>query len=101
MAARTRRIVNDANTRAKIQTTQIINRLTKHVFGELDLSPSQVNAAKILLGKTLPDMQSIEMKAEVEETTRVINAKPISEDEWEAKYSSDLGTPEGSATSTH
>ena len=54
---RTRRIFNDENTRLKIKTTQIINRLTKHIDGELELSSSQVRAAEILLKKTLPDLQ--------------------------------------------
>lgn len=100
MAAR-KRIVHDENTRAKIQASQLINRLTDHVLGKIDMAPTQVTAALGLLKKTLPDLQAVELKAEIEETTRVINAKPISEDEWEAKYSSDLGATEGSATSTH
>jgi hypothetical protein len=74
MAARIRRIVHDENTRAKIQTSQIVNRLTNHVFGEIKMSATQVRAAEILLKKTLPDTASVEMVAEIEaevEITRI------------------------------
>lgn len=46
-------------TRQKIQTSQLINRLTSHAYGEVDLSTTQVKAIDILLRKTLPDLQSI------------------------------------------
>lgn len=100
MAARTRRISHDENTRAKIQTSQIVNRLTKHVFGELDLTATQIAAALGLLKKSLPDLQSIEMTAEVTEK-RVISAEPLSIDEWESRYSSDLASTKGAAEKPH
>lgn len=52
---------HDEKTRAKIQTSQLINRLVSHVNGEVELSSTQVRAAEVLLKKTLPDLQSIEM----------------------------------------
>ena len=61
MAARTRRISIDDNTRAKIQATQLINRLTKHALEDLELSTTQVRAIEILLKKVLPDLQAIEV----------------------------------------
>ncbi len=61
MAARIRRIAVDENTRAKIQTTQLINRLTDHALGNIELSPTQVKAIEILIRKTLPDLQAISM----------------------------------------
>lgn len=97
MAARTRRIVHDENTRAKIQASQIVNRLQKHILGEVDMSPTQVTAALGLLKKTLPDLQSMEVKAEVENTHRVINAKPLTDDEWERKHGDSVGTSAGSS----
>lgn len=57
--ARTRRIANDANTRAKIQATHILKRLSDHVDGKLDLAPSQIKAAEILLRKSLPDLSAV------------------------------------------
>lgn len=44
--------------REKIQTSMIINRLTAHVKGEVELTPSQVTAGLGLLKKTAPDLQS-------------------------------------------
>lgn len=52
---------HDERTRAKIQTSQLINRLFSHVNGEVELTASQVRAAEVLLKKTLPDLQSVEI----------------------------------------
>jgi hypothetical protein len=60
MAARNK-LTHDYKTRQKIQTTQLVKRLEKHIFsddGEV-MTASQVRAAEILLKKTLPDTQSI------------------------------------------
>jgi hypothetical protein len=65
MSARTKRISNDANTRAKIQTTKIIQRLQKHIDGDLELSNTQVLAATTLLKKTLPDQKAMELSGEL------------------------------------
>jgi len=75
MAARTRRIAIDENTRAKIQTTQLLNRLTNHALGEVELSTTQVRAIEILLKKVLPDLQSLEvdMDANVDASIRSVN----------------------------
>lgn len=58
MAARTRKIKHDDETRAKIQAAQIINRMMGCVMGELTLDSNQVSCAKGLLNKVLPDLQS-------------------------------------------
>ena len=61
MAARNR-ISHDENTRKKIQASQLINRLTKHALSDAEImTQSQVNAAKVLLGKILPDLRSTEL----------------------------------------
>ncbi len=51
---------HDEKTRAKIQTSQIINRLEQLVKGEITMTSQQVRAAEILLRKTLPDLQTVE-----------------------------------------
>lgn len=51
----------DAECRAKIQTSQILNRLNKLAVGEIDATPAQMKAAEILLRKTLPDLSSVEL----------------------------------------
>ncbi len=53
-----------AKTREKIQTSQLINRLTDHVLNDLELSSSQIKAIEILLKKTLPDLKQIEITGE-------------------------------------
>ena len=59
---RPRGIVHDQNTRDKIQAAQLINRLYGCVMGEVELSSQQVNAAKTLLNKVLPDLQAISLE---------------------------------------
>ena len=58
MATR-KNLKHDDNTRAKIQTSQLVNRLTKHVLGEVDMSSSQVSAALGLIKKRLPDLAAV------------------------------------------
>lgn len=65
MAARIRKIRHDDETRAKIKTSQLINRLTEHVLSDLELSPSQVTAGLGLLRKTLPDLTATEHSGEI------------------------------------
>ena len=65
MAARTRKIRHDDETRAKIKTSQLINRLEDHVFGDVELSATQVSSALGLLRKTLPDLSNVEHSGEL------------------------------------
>jgi hypothetical protein len=55
MAARNRTWTPDV-VRQKIRTSMLINRLQNHVAGKLEMSKTQIQAAGILLRKTLPDM---------------------------------------------
>lgn len=59
MAARTVKIRHDENTRAKIKTSQLLNRLNNHVFGKTAVSQTQMKAIEILLRKTLPDLSAV------------------------------------------
>lgn len=45
--------------RAKIQTSQLVNRLMGHVNGTVELSPSQVTAGLGLLKKAMPDLAAV------------------------------------------
>lgn len=54
-----RRIARDDNTREKIRTAQLINRLQKHIDGDVELSQSQIRAIEILLKKSLPDLSAV------------------------------------------
>jgi len=61
MAARIRKIRHDDETRAKIQASQLLNRLQNHALGEVEMTPTQIRATEVLLKKTLPDLTSVEM----------------------------------------
>jgi hypothetical protein len=65
MAARTNKIRHDDETRAKIKTSQLLNRLQDHALGVVDMSSTQVRAAEVALRKVLPDLQASENKTEV------------------------------------
>lgn len=66
MAARTKKIRHDDETRAKIQAGVIIDRFTKCLNGELTLDAQQVSVGKALLNKVLPDLQSTTLKGDAE-----------------------------------
>lgn len=57
---------HDERTRAKIQTSQIINRLQGFVNGEIELSAAQVSAGLGLLRKTIPDLSATELSGKLE-----------------------------------
>jgi len=63
-------------TRAKIQTTQIVNRLNNYTLNgkdpktkkPIEMSTGQIRAAEILLSKSLPSLQSTTIEANVTAT---------------------------------
>lgn len=59
MAARLRKTHQD-DVRKKIQATQLINRLTNHALGKVDMNATQVQAIRILLDKSLPNLAAVE-----------------------------------------
>jgi hypothetical protein len=69
MAARIKKIRHDENTRLKIQAAQLINRLTNHANGEVDLSATQVRSIEILLRKILPDLSDVKMEVDAQPIT--------------------------------
>lgn len=66
MAPRTVKINHHEETRAKIQTSQLINRLNDHALGTVELGQTQVRAIEILLKKTLPDLTAIQVSGDEE-----------------------------------
>lgn len=73
MAAR-KHLWHDDRTRAKIQTSQLINRLNSFVNGEVELSPAQVSAALGLIKKTLPDLQAVSLEGNMDHKVKVEGA---------------------------
>jgi hypothetical protein len=58
MAARNRTWTPEL-VRQKIRSSMLINRLQNHVLGRIEMSKTQLTAARILLGKTVPDLSAI------------------------------------------
>lgn len=56
MAARSKKIRHDENTREKIRASQLINRLQDHALGQVEMTSTQVRAAEVCLRKVLPDL---------------------------------------------
>lgn len=87
MAARTKKIRHDDETRAKIQTSQIINRFHDHILGKIELSATQVRCGEVLLKKTIPDLSSAENKSEV--IHRYVAEVPLvadSTEQWQQQH---------------
>lgn len=103
MAKRTTKIRHDDETRTKIQTSQLINRLTDHILGKLKkpLEASQVTAALGLLKKTLPDLSATNVSGDIFNHHYVVSSEPLDENEWKEQYESNVETPSGTAKSPH
>ena len=64
MAARLH-LKHQDSIRTKIQASQLVNALQNHVHGKNEMSQTQVRAAEILLKKTVPDISSVEIDADI------------------------------------
>jgi hypothetical protein len=71
MAARMRKTHQD-DVRAKIQASQLVNRLEKQALGEVELTRNQIDAIKILLCKVLPDLKAIELTGDPDSPVEVV-----------------------------
>jgi len=60
MAARINKPDHDTKTKRLIQASQLLNRLNSFANGEIELTSAQVNAAKVVIGKSIPDLKAIE-----------------------------------------
>jgi hypothetical protein len=60
MAARKNKVTLSETWKDRISATMILNRLVSHVEGNLDLSPTQIKAADIILKKVVPDLARTE-----------------------------------------
>lgn len=72
MAARVNKIRHDEETRAKIQTSQLLNRLNDHVFNGTEVSPTQMKAIEVLLRKTLPDLSAVTVGGNDDSPVRMV-----------------------------
>ena len=53
MEARTRKTTLSENWKEKIQTSMLLNRVNNHALGQVEMTSSQLDAAKFLLNKTI------------------------------------------------
>lgn len=61
MAGRKPGFRHQDEVRRKIQASALVTRLHSIAMGTADATPAQVNAAKSLLNKVLPDLKSTEL----------------------------------------
>lgn len=61
MAARVNKPFHEEKTKDLIRASQLLNRLTQCANGEIELSPAQIQAAKIVIGKAIPDLKAMEL----------------------------------------
>ena len=59
MAARTNKPLHDEQTKRRIQASQLLNRLDSFANGKLEMTEAQVLAAKVVIGKSIPDLKAI------------------------------------------
>jgi hypothetical protein len=71
MAGRPMNKLHQDDVRKKIQASQLLNRLTDHAFGEVELSQSQIKAIEILLRKSLPDLSAVTIQGDEENPLRI------------------------------
>jgi hypothetical protein len=73
--------------RASIRVGLIRNRLMNHLLGKLEMTPTQLQAAKILLDKSVPNLANIDHTGEV--THNFVAQLPEvakSTEEWQQHY---------------
>ena len=66
MAARTNKRLHSERDKARIRASQLLNRLDAFVNGKVELSAAQVQAARVVIGKVIPDLKSVEMTGDPE-----------------------------------
>lgn len=76
MAARVTKIRHDENTRQKIRVAKYLNILDEAAEGKRKLENNQVKAIEILLAKSLPNLQSVEISGEIS-TSKVIRTPQV------------------------
>ena len=76
MAARIRKHHQD-EVRAKIQASQLVNRLTDHALGHTELSATQIRAIEILLKKSIPDLSSVEVSGDADNPLSIGNINVV------------------------
>lgn len=87
MAARTRRTELSEEWKNRIKSGMILDRLLKHVNGDIELKPTQIKAAEILLKKVIPDLASTTLSAEITHNYVIRAAQPaVTPEQWQQQH---------------
>lgn len=77
----------DETWRERIQTGVLLDRLSKHGVGEIEMTATQIKAADILLRKVIPDLKAVELSG-----TLTARYETMSDEELNAKIAQALAT---------
>lgn len=58
--------------RAKIQASVLIDRMHKHVMGDLEMTATQVNAANSLLDRSVPKLSQIQHTGDPDQPVQML-----------------------------
>lgn len=61
MAARKNKPLHEDKTKRLIRASQLLNRLNSFANGEIEMTQAQVNAARVVIGKEIPDLKAMEL----------------------------------------
>ena len=77
MAKRINRPGHSKRDKERIRASQLLNRLEAFVNGKVKLSSAQVQAARVVIGKVIPDLKSVEVTGDQENPLEVNNNHTI------------------------
>ena len=72
MAARINKPNHEEKTKNLIRASQLLNRLNAFVNGECELTPAQVQAAKIVIAKEIPDLKALELSGNPDQPVKIV-----------------------------
>lgn len=72
MAARQRKVTLSDNWKDGIRASNVMRRLYDHCNGDAEMSMSQINAAKIILSKIVPDLARTELSGDPERPLKTV-----------------------------
>ena len=79
-----RNLSSNQRARRRIDPERLVEKLNKHIFGHTKLPKSKFDSIKLLLGKSLPDLQAMEMSVTGE--LSIVRSEPIKGSEWVSKF---------------
>lgn len=65
MPARKNAVKLSVEWRERIRIAEILLRVQEHALGQVDMKPTELRAAEVLLRKALPDLATVEHTGEV------------------------------------